>query len=480
MLVGDRQKWCRLRLVQTVRTRVSRGVCRASERVASPGPFYPDGKTPSSHVAHVRPRPAWIWPAVIHSSIEPPSSPHSTEPAGSTAGPAPPALGLDALGLIVAVVAAATPVRRDRDPSSVDQLKPFAHATASTELVLGKAWPSEHSVADPYERFPSARTPWPTWWTARRSPNTWRGRLGLPASKIGILGPLWTDLQRSNSGPQVRNAPARSSSRRTHTTSPSPRRRSLPPWPPVIDVDTQAPTTETAARLASAVAAGLNAYVRHTAGVGRRPGASIATQSVSSLPCRCSRAHLAARQRRRLHVLRGLRALVRRRDRRLKLDERSPTHGGRSKVGDGSDRSSDSRPLLGRRPAEASNLKGCANRDTCKDSSEALEPTSLGWPRRRARRSWRPWVAPDVPLHRLRERFHPDAGGLAGLRPGKFGSDLTGYLARANVFARLMTSAEALQYIGKAAGINGNLIDANGPIEINGSPARDPCAGRRP
>ena len=48
---------------------------------------------------------------------------------------------------------------------------------------------------------------------------------------------------------------------------------------------------------------------------------------------------------------------------------------------------------------------------------------------------------------------------------------LDGYIARANVFARLMTSDEALQYIGKAAGINGNLIEATGPLEINGSPA---------
>lgn len=48
--------------------------------------------------------------------------------------------------------------------------------------------------------------------------------------------------------------------------------------------------------------------------------------------------------------------------------------------------------------------------------------------------------------------------------------DLTGYVNRASVFARLMTSATALQYIGKAAGIDGSLIDANGPIEINGSP----------
>ena len=49
------------------------------------------------------------------------------------------------------------------------------------------------------------------------------------------------------------------------------------------------------------------------------------------------------------------------------------------------------------------------------------------------------------------------------------GVDMTGYIARANVFARLMTSAAALRYIGQAAGIPGNLIDANGPIETNGS-----------
>jgi hypothetical protein len=48
---------------------------------------------------------------------------------------------------------------------------------------------------------------------------------------------------------------------------------------------------------------------------------------------------------------------------------------------------------------------------------------------------------------------------------------LDSYVARAGVFARMMTSDEALQYIGKAAGINGNLIEATGPIEINGSPA---------
>jgi hypothetical protein len=49
------------------------------------------------------------------------------------------------------------------------------------------------------------------------------------------------------------------------------------------------------------------------------------------------------------------------------------------------------------------------------------------------------------------------------------GADVTGYAARANVFARLMTSAEALQYIGQEAGIPGNLITANGPIETDGA-----------
>ena len=48
------------------------------------------------------------------------------------------------------------------------------------------------------------------------------------------------------------------------------------------------------------------------------------------------------------------------------------------------------------------------------------------------------------------------------------GADITSYAARASVFARLMTSAEALRYIGRAAGIPGNLIDANGPVETNG------------
>ena len=49
--------------------------------------------------------------------------------------------------------------------------------------------------------------------------------------------------------------------------------------------------------------------------------------------------------------------------------------------------------------------------------------------------------------------------------------DLTPYTARAVVFARLMTDPQALQYIGQAAGIPGNLIAASGPTELTGPQA---------
>lgn len=52
---------------------------------------------------------------------------------------------------------------------------------------------------------------------------------------------------------------------------------------------------------------------------------------------------------------------------------------------------------------------------------------------------------------------------------GNTQADLTPLVTRAGVFARLMTSAEALDYIGRTAHIPGNLIAAIGPEEI-GSP----------
>ena len=49
--------------------------------------------------------------------------------------------------------------------------------------------------------------------------------------------------------------------------------------------------------------------------------------------------------------------------------------------------------------------------------------------------------------------------------------DLTPFTTRAFVFARLMTTPQALQYIGRAAGIPGNLIAASGPTELAGPQA---------
>jgi hypothetical protein len=49
---------------------------------------------------------------------------------------------------------------------------------------------------------------------------------------------------------------------------------------------------------------------------------------------------------------------------------------------------------------------------------------------------------------------------------GNLKTSLVPYTARAIVFSRLMTSPEALAYIGRAAGIPGNEISAVGPAEI--------------
>jgi len=45
--------------------------------------------------------------------------------------------------------------------------------------------------------------------------------------------------------------------------------------------------------------------------------------------------------------------------------------------------------------------------------------------------------------------------------------DLTPFTSRAVVFARLMTTPEVLNYIGRKAGIPGNLIAASGPTELD-------------
>ncbi len=176
--------------------------------------------------------------------------------------------GWTLLGLMVAVVAAATRFAAIGILPPSIKAKPFAHAEASTKAVLGMTVQSGYrSTYDPlstrtYALADMTYSPAITEYVARAA--------GLPASKIGVLGPLWTELWRSQqwaSGPQrarqivIENDPYHITISQESTLSgqgPGPG-----PGPPIIDIQTQAPSTEAAARLASAVPAGLSAYVQH-------------------------------------------------------------------------------------------------------------------------------------------------------------------------------------------------------------------------
>ena len=176
------------------------------------------------------------------------------------------------LGLIVAAVAMATRfVAIGVLPPSI-KMKPFPHASASTKIVLGEnsAFGYTKSSREPYSALAvrtytladMAYSPVVSDYIARAA--------GLPVSKIGILGPQWVELQRDQqfpSGPQrdrqilIEKDPYQITIDQD-TTQPG-----EGPGPgsgvPVIDVETQAPTTEIAARLANAVPAALHAYVEH-------------------------------------------------------------------------------------------------------------------------------------------------------------------------------------------------------------------------
>jgi hypothetical protein len=164
-----------------------------------------------------------------------------------------------ALGLLIAAMAAATRFAAIGILPPSFELKPFAHATATAQVVVAntptfrQAPPGAYSTRA-YALADMVASPEVAKYVARAA--------GLPASKIGILGPLWTDLWRSQ---QWANGPKRASqiiieNRPYHITINE--ESSSPPWTPVIDVVTQAPSTAIAARLATAVAAGLSAYLR--------------------------------------------------------------------------------------------------------------------------------------------------------------------------------------------------------------------------
>jgi hypothetical protein len=190
--------------------------------------------------------------------------------------------GWTLLGLIVAALATATRFAAIGTLPPSIMIKPFAHANASTELALGKtsSFGYSKSSREPYGAL-STRTyalaamvdsPEITDYVARAA--------GLPASKIGILGPRWVELQREQqfpSGPQrdrqiiIEKDPYQITLDQ-ETTQPG-EGPGPGSGPPVIDVETQAPSTALAVGLARAVPAALHAYVEHaqaTAGVPER------------------------------------------------------------------------------------------------------------------------------------------------------------------------------------------------------------------
>ena len=262
--------------------------------------------------------------------------------------------GWTLLGLVVAAIAMATRfVAIGILPPSIE-MKRFAHADASTQIGVGKSVPSAsneiayHNLSTrTYALADMLYSPEITAYVARAA--------GLPASKIGVLGPLWTELWRSQqwaSGPQRDRQILIEKDRYQITINqastlagdgPGPG-----PGPPVIDVQTQAPTGAAAARLASAVPAGLNAYLEHLQAATGVPERDRYTVSQIDARDGCSRSDFAACRRRPGHVpcvsscsgagprspisslVRGFRA----------------TAAG-SKVGDRDERSSDNGPLVG-------------------------------------------------------------------------------------------------------------------------------------
>lgn len=245
--------------------------------------------------------------------------PHLHRRAGSTAGPDPCSMqirnngndrllaplrrhrGWTLLGLVVATMAMATRFASVGVLPPSIKIKRFAHATASTKVVVGensgfgfgKNWREPYSSLSTrtYALADMVDSPEITEYVARAA--------GLPVSKIGIFGPQWVELQRDQqfpSGPQrdrqiiIEKDPYQITiDQETTQSGEGPGAGS---GPPLIDIETQAPSIEIAVRLANAVPVALRAYVEHaqaTEGVPERDRYEVSQASpVSAAPARKS------------------------------------------------------------------------------------------------------------------------------------------------------------------------------------------------
>jgi hypothetical protein len=177
-----------------------------------------------------------------------------------------------ALGVLVAAVAAATKF------FSIGLLPPslkarsLAHYAASTQVVVGQssAVILGQGPTAPDQFAKSLPTRAHALGDMAASPEVLDDiarAAGIPASKIAVDAPLWTQLQRDQ---QWDTGPKRASQ---IVVEGDPYRITLNNAPPaaVIDVTAQAPTTQAAARLARAVAVGLNTYVSQLQATARTP-----------------------------------------------------------------------------------------------------------------------------------------------------------------------------------------------------------------
>lgn len=160
---------------------------------------------------------------------------------------------LVALGLLIATLVAA---------ARLESITP--HSTASTQVALGEGiglgLSESAKIPDYYTRQLPSRSA--TLADMIASPEI-RGDVAhaasLPASKIDVDAPLWTALLRDQQWP----TPQKRASQIVAEGDPYRLTLNNAGDIPLIDVTAQAPSAEAAARLAAAVAPGLNTYLAH-------------------------------------------------------------------------------------------------------------------------------------------------------------------------------------------------------------------------
>jgi hypothetical protein len=176
------------------------------------------------------------------------------------------------LGVLVAAMATATRFAAIGILPPSFKMKPFARAQASTTVVLGDASRLTSGARDRYASLIAPRayaladmlnSPQLIEYVARQA--------GLPASKIGILGPLWTDSWRLQEWPTGPKRASQILSEHALYQITIDQEAAQPPWSPAIGVYAKAPSAEAAARLASAVPAGLSAYMQQLQATGHVP-----------------------------------------------------------------------------------------------------------------------------------------------------------------------------------------------------------------